>query len=305
MVPMFGPPTYFITINPADVSSPLMCYFAGADVKISLTDPDNPAMPTLAYRAHLVARDPVASARFFHRTICAFIQFLVGYDPELLAKVETERFGVLGDVIAYYCSTESQNRGTPHMHGLFWSHGALHPDEFEARLRSANGDAFRKRVLDFWDDCVSESVPMEPATDLEARPYNYERAEPMVINDKPVVKTWQSEWERLLGLYAEQEQVGLATTFESDSHIQNELDRSGLSCDAELDADIMMSVSEAKVQTEREVPVEVICVFCFHCCCNAWYRQTSTLRIQITFATWFPQPEYCRQRRHLSRKVET
>jgi len=90
LVPMFGPPTYFITINPADLHSPVMCHFAGADVKIGISDPDNPPMPTFAYRAHLVAHDPVACARFFHRVVTAFLTFLIGFDPEFLNNVEAK-----------------------------------------------------------------------------------------------------------------------------------------------------------------------------------------------------------------------
>jgi len=171
-------------------------------------------MPTFAYRAHLVAHDPVACARFFHRVVTAFLRFLIGFDPELLGKVETDRYGVLGDIIAYYCTTESQNRGALHLHGLFWSYGALHPDEFDAGLRSQEGADFRKRVVDFWEDCVSESVPESPATNIAARKYEYSVSEPLMVNDKPVIKDWVSAADSLLGLTAETEMV--CATFSPD-----------------------------------------------------------------------------------------
>jgi len=189
MIPLFGPPTFFFTVNPADVYNPVCAFFAGADVKIGLRDPDQSRVPEFRRRATLVARDPVAAAQFFDRVARAFIRCLLGSRDDLDGVPVAERLGVLGDVLAHYAPSESQNRGTLHLHGLAWHAGALHPDELKRRLEmpGPEGDAFRLRVLQFWQEVHSETIPEKPLTDLTKRKYRQDMHDPLIVDALPQV----------------------------------------------------------------------------------------------------------------------
>jgi len=69
----------------------------------------------------LIANNPVASARFFHFMMKAFIKHVLG--------VDTDHPGIYGDTVAYYGTVEQQGRLTLHIHMLLWIRGALTPQE--------------------------------------------------------------------------------------------------------------------------------------------------------------------------------
>ena len=62
-----GFPSFWLTTNPCDVSSPMVMNYAGHSV--DLTSACYHQMPDFPSRAQTVARDPVATATFFHRAI--------------------------------------------------------------------------------------------------------------------------------------------------------------------------------------------------------------------------------------------
>lgn len=199
MIPFYGPPTFFFTINPrcvsfsrvrlcislcSDLYSPICAWFVGSDVKIRLTDPDRTRLPDFHRRAVAVSRD-----QFFDLVVRAFLRCLLGYQRDVETVPLAERLGVIGDIPAYYAVSEHQNRGTLHLHGVCWSSGALRPAEFAARLKAVGpeGDAFRLRVLRFWDEVIRESVPGAPVTDMKQRDYRWCKWDPLVINGREQV----------------------------------------------------------------------------------------------------------------------
>ncbi|KAJ7277850.1 hypothetical protein C8J57DRAFT_1060476 [Mycena rebaudengoi] len=94
----------------------------------------------------------------------AFISTLLGYDP----NQKNLEGGILGVVKAYYGCVEAQGRGTLHCHMLVWVEGGLNPNEIKKRaLGNDPSDAeFGKRLLAFLDDTISNSVPKEPAPNI-------------------------------------------------------------------------------------------------------------------------------------------
>src|SRR6185312_9772531 len=187
MIPMFGPPTFFFTVNPSDLNHPLMMYLSGCDVPLRFSDPDNPRMPDYFQRAVRVARDPVAAAQFFHYTIQAFIDCLLGSDHDIDNRKPEQRLGIFGNCVAHYIGKECQNRGSLHAHGVAWISGALHPNAFMSKLRDpgAMGQKFRNQVLDCWRRNVCEMIPGGPLTDEEDRWRDFRRAKfnPMNVPD--------------------------------------------------------------------------------------------------------------------------
>jgi hypothetical protein len=164
------------------VYNPLLVLFAGHTIKLRLSDDDNPDVPTAWAQASMVARDPVACSRFFNCVIEAFLKYIIGCDGSVLTRAlkPTQTVGVLGDIISYYVTVESQNRGGLHAHGLYWMLGALSPAEFMTRLRTATakGSEFRKRVVAFYDAVIRECIPGGPITDVINRDYKQDSSLP-------------------------------------------------------------------------------------------------------------------------------
>src|ERR1035438_10083434 len=62
-----GMPDFFITVNPEDRHSPLVCHYAGVSVSLKLTDHDlPPGLPTCKERKRILANDPLAAVHFSH-----------------------------------------------------------------------------------------------------------------------------------------------------------------------------------------------------------------------------------------------
>ena len=115
-----GLPSIFLTINPADINSRVALYFAGVNLDLDATIPNN--LPTTYEQAEIIASHPVATAKFSRRLITTvFETMIVG-----------ER--VLGPVKAYFRTVENQGRDSLHLHILIW----LDHDYTPAQLREKN-----------------------------------------------------------------------------------------------------------------------------------------------------------------------
>ncbi|CAN0546080.1 unnamed protein product, partial [Ectocarpus sp. 8 AP-2014] len=110
-----GQPLFWLTINPADVNSPIVMILAG--VELDITSRLKTGFPAYADKLRLVANDPVASAEFFHATIDAVLTCLLRF-----GACDGDG-GVLGRVKGYVGMTEEQKRLTLHCHLLVWVFG--------------------------------------------------------------------------------------------------------------------------------------------------------------------------------------
>jgi hypothetical protein len=135
-----GLPSIFLTLNPADIHSPVALYFAG--VKLDL---DNIQMEQLmnAYkRAEIIASHPVATAKFFHLLITNILDtMIVG--------------GVLGPVKAYFGTVESQGRGSLHLHLLIWLDHDMKPADMKEKIQNAD---FREKLKAYLEDIIKEDL---------------------------------------------------------------------------------------------------------------------------------------------------
>jgi hypothetical protein len=122
-----GLPSFYITINPADVYSPIVKFLAGSEIDVDSLLPGD--VPEYWDQSVLVAKNPVVAARFFNLHTKAFIATILGYDPEH----KNLDGGILGVVDAYYGCVEAQGRGTLHCHMLVWVKGGLNPNEIKRR----------------------------------------------------------------------------------------------------------------------------------------------------------------------------
>ena len=73
-----GMPSFFITINPADVYNPIVKFLGGAEIDLNNILPEQ--VPNYHEQAILVAKNPFIAAKFFNLFIKAFISAVLGYN---------------------------------------------------------------------------------------------------------------------------------------------------------------------------------------------------------------------------------
>lgn len=135
-----GLPSIFLTLNPADVHSPVALYFAG--VKLDLDNIQAEQLMTAYRRAEIVASHPVATAKFFHVLITNILEtMIVG--------------GVLGPVKAYFGTVENQGRGSLHLHLLVWLDHDLKPSDLKEKIQNPE---FRERLKVYLEDIIKEDL---------------------------------------------------------------------------------------------------------------------------------------------------
>lgn len=133
-------PSIFVTINPADIHSPVALYFAG--VKLDLDNIQYEQLMDAYRRAEIVASHPVATAKFFHVLITNILNtMIVG--------------GVLGPIKAYFGTVESQGRGSLHLHLLIWLSHDMKPVDIKEKIKDAG---FREKLKTSLEDIIKEDL---------------------------------------------------------------------------------------------------------------------------------------------------
>ncbi|RXW17503.1 hypothetical protein EST38_g8344 [Candolleomyces aberdarensis] len=158
MIASLGVPSFFITLNPADVYSPVVKFLAGADIDVDNLLPDQ--VPKYWDQASLVAKNPFVAAKFFNVYMKAFISHLLAYkQPTAGDFLDDSRSGIVGITKGYYGCVEAQGRGTLHCHMLVWVEGSISPNQLKAKLMEVNNDHFRDTYTRYMEDCISTSLP--------------------------------------------------------------------------------------------------------------------------------------------------
>jgi hypothetical protein len=97
-----GLPSFYVTINPADVYNPLVKFLTGSDIDIDNMFSED--IPKYWEQTVLIAKNPAITTKFFDIYMKAFISTILGYD-----RMHTNLDGgVLGVVKAYYGCVEGQ-----------------------------------------------------------------------------------------------------------------------------------------------------------------------------------------------------
>jgi hypothetical protein len=108
----FGMPGIWFTINPGDLSNPLVLKLAGVEMPAKLSQE---AIRNLKIQA--ATQNPVAVATFFSAMIESFFSCLV--------RPDSSNGGLFGQVETYFATTETNGRGMLHLHGLLFFKGNL------------------------------------------------------------------------------------------------------------------------------------------------------------------------------------
>lgn len=148
-----GLPSFYVTVNPADIYHPLVRFLAGdeiADASRSDSRGD-----TFFKQAMLISRNPVIAADFFELIMKAFIECLLGWRP----RGEPVHRGLLGVVKGYYGCVETQGRGSLHCHMVLWLEGGMDARELRDRMLSEENGDFERRLVRFIDEAIWNSIP--------------------------------------------------------------------------------------------------------------------------------------------------
>ena len=168
LISCIGAPSWFITFAPADNNSPICLYYA--DTKETFC----PKILSQNDRYRLIARNPVAGARFFHFMVQMFIKHILG--------VEQDHLGIYGDTSAYYVTVEQQGRLTLHLHLLLWISGSLTPQEIRDKIMDVDSD-FQKKMVEYLESlCMGEFLTgqkMEVSEKVENASKSSDYHEPM------------------------------------------------------------------------------------------------------------------------------
>ncbi|CAF0973458.1 unnamed protein product [Brachionus calyciflorus] len=108
-----GLPSFFITINPNDLTSPLIQFLNGSRISDDLIQ-----------KSINIANDPIHQSINFNILIQNLIDFLFGEKNE-------NNLGLFGKLNGYYGIVEAQARGSLHIHFLIWIEDSIDPFNFE------------------------------------------------------------------------------------------------------------------------------------------------------------------------------
>ena len=150
----FGTPTFFITLNPHDLSNVLVGHFGNI--------PANEWRSMSSYdRAVFVATHLGAAARAFDAQVWAFLEIVVGY---------RKGNGLFGKCLAYYSMVEAQGRGTLHTHMLLWIDGNPNPERLRRMMHRS--PQFQENVLNWLEDLIKCELPgdIEVQSDVAGKP---------------------------------------------------------------------------------------------------------------------------------------
>lgn len=135
-----GLPSIFLTLNPADIHSPIALYFAG--VKLDLNNTQIEQLMNAYKRAEIIASHPVATAKFFHLLITNILNIMISG-------------GVLGPIKAYFGTVESQGRGSLHLHLLIWLNHDMKPADMKEKIQNPE---FRDKLKAYLEDIIKEDL---------------------------------------------------------------------------------------------------------------------------------------------------
>lgn len=187
---MKGPPSLWLTINPADSTnpiaqvhqrttytfSPLIVHQVLAGVDINLDKFVQGSMLLNDNQHHNISKDPYASAEFFHTIICTVLKDLIGFDKGKPGHFKC-KISIFGRTAAYVGSVEAQGCGTLHLHILIWLEDAPTAPVMEAALADEH---FRQRMKEYIASSVQASIYDYNGKTMLAMPQ-----EPLLLTSTP------------------------------------------------------------------------------------------------------------------------
>jgi len=163
LISYIGAPSWFITLSPTDSKHPICLYFADTNTEFK------PELTFSPESSVLIAKNPVAAARFFHFICENFIKHVLG--------VGTDHPGLYGNTEAYYGTVEQQGRLTLHLHLLLWIKGVLSPQEIWDHIMDPSCD-FQKCMVEYLESVHKGELHGGTFEDIQAQCQDAQKNDP-------------------------------------------------------------------------------------------------------------------------------
>ena len=133
-----GPPTFFLTLSADDMNWTDLLYILANRDGMYLTEQQAKDLPA-TQRKRLLCSYPVIVAQHFSHRFNSFMKFILNGDGK-----------PIGEILDYFWRVEFQQRGSPHIHSLWWVKDA-------PNLRTVEG---KRATPEFIDKYITCRVPV-------------------------------------------------------------------------------------------------------------------------------------------------
>ena len=149
-----GPPSIWLTINPADTQDPIAHVLCDQQIDLDAFD----ALDHVPCSSS-IANDPYAAASYFQLIINAVLRHLLGITPASRNQSVRRLSGIFGDIDGYIGTVEAQGRGTLHLHMVLWLRGSPTVSKMKELLLSNH---FRDKMKQFIAANIQVDIPDSP-----------------------------------------------------------------------------------------------------------------------------------------------
>lgn len=177
-------PSVWLTINPCDLHDPIAQVLVGEDINM---DAFNSFLgPNSNRRAHNIAKDPYAAAKFFFFVVETVLETL--FQIRVKGSHVLHKKGLLGHMSGYFGVVESQGRGTLHIHTLIWLKDAPNSEEMHHLLQL---EAFRERIRAYIRENIKAHLDALSEDTIRAMPRESEL--PYSRPPNPDLPDWEAQ----------------------------------------------------------------------------------------------------------------
>ena len=145
----FGWPTFFVTLNPNDLYSPILnLHNAKEEEYNNLLDR---LVDEKSEQSAFFNSNPVKCAKYFHSVVETFLKNILGWDD----KEREYSKSMFGTVVSHFGVVEQQQRKQLHIHMLIWVDGLTDYDDF---LESMENEKYSRSIIDYLNRLMSCSM---------------------------------------------------------------------------------------------------------------------------------------------------
>ena len=166
LIATFGWPTFFVTLNPSDLTSPIVRLqkipHQEFDELVELLQKRGPLSPEEFQKSTEFidaqnGNDPVLCALYYRHVVTSFERHILGYD----SVSRTYQRGMFGQLLAHFGCTEEQQRKSLHLHLLLWTKDLTDYEKFQENLKE---EEYKNECFSYLEQVISENQMETPYT---------------------------------------------------------------------------------------------------------------------------------------------
>ncbi|ETN22853.1 hypothetical protein PPTG_02630 [Phytophthora nicotianae INRA-310] len=157
----YGQPALFVTLTPNVAESFVMAQYTGVSSVDTLFDAELVGAPGKSVMQSASLKNDVVSARLFMRNMDAFIEHVLGVNPDDMKGKPFD--GLFGKIEAYFGMVETQGGGTLHAHFLIWLVDAPPNSAAFDRAVQTHGEQYYRNLEEYTDSVVTTLLPLNIA----------------------------------------------------------------------------------------------------------------------------------------------